>query len=118
MVCTRVLGLARNGLGVPEAVAKATSEYRQDENPASFFIAEQCIVGPGPRIKSSDLYRAYCAFTERSGDRSVNQKRFGQAMTELKFERDRNDGIWYLGIDLRKEPKAPPEGQQTSGVDT
>lgn len=91
----------KNGLGVPEVVTKATSEYRESENIVSSFISECCVTGGNYREKSTHLYHAYRTFMERSGEGSVSQKRFGEAMTELGYERLPNNGIWYLGIALR-----------------
>ena len=44
-----------NGLGLPEAVEKATSEYRADEDVLGAFIAERCDLGAKIWVEPADL---------------------------------------------------------------
>ena len=89
-----------DGLNPPEEVEAATTQYKQDEDTLGAFLAENCTTAAGDRVKASALFARYKAW---SGDDRITQRKFGRAMTERGFERITNDGIWYLGLDLRVE---------------
>ena len=89
-----------DGLNPPAEVEAATTQYKQDEDTLGAFLAENCTTAAGDRVKASALFARYKAW---SGDDRITQRKFGRAMTERGFERITNDGIWYLGLDLRVE---------------
>jgi putative DNA primase/helicase len=86
----------------------ATQAYRDEQDVLGEFLAEHCDRHPELRVRASVLYAAYKAWCERSGERWVSQRRFGEAMTEREFERRESHGFWYLGIALRQGPEDLP----------
>ncbi len=64
------------------------------------FIAECCDVNSAYRVKAGTLYASYKAWAEAGNEYAMNQRRFGSAMTERGFQRDKSGCWWYLGIDL------------------
>ena len=103
-----------DGLGTPDDIAAATSEYRSAQDVLGVFLADKCIVADGCQAKASDLYATYSAYMRSSNEHVINQRAFGQAMTERGFERFKNNGYWYRGVGLRdetdrSEPTEPTE---------
>jgi putative DNA primase/helicase len=88
----------RDGLGTPEEVAAATSDYQIEQDTLSRFLEESCIIDGGLRAKASDLLAAY---REWSGDKHVTQREFGAALTERGFSRFHSGGTWYRGLGLQ-----------------
>jgi len=95
------LAWQRDGLGDPPEVRAATADYRADMDVLGAFIGERCDLRPDATAKASELYEAYKKWAVESGERAISSRRFGRTMTERGFERYRNDGIRYLGIDVR-----------------
>ena len=93
---------ARGGLQTPKVVQDATLEYRAEEDVIGRFIEDECITGPGCRVRASQLYTSYRKGLEGSGTAAMTQTGFGRAITKRGITKDRSNGIWYCGIDLRK----------------
>jgi putative DNA primase/helicase len=90
------------GLGEPERVAVATSEYRNEQDVLGAFMADCCLVGHDYRTKASGLYKAYRQWCDNSGERHpITQRQFGAALTERGCERYTNNGTWYRGLALQ-----------------
>jgi putative DNA primase/helicase len=89
-----------HGLGDCDAVQSATRDYRTSEDILRAFLQEQCLEGPSLRIKAGDLYGRFRGWCLDAGESPKSQREFGEAMTELKFERITNNGTWYLGLQL------------------
>lgn len=101
--CVRgCLAWQEDGLNPPDKVSQATDAYRRDEDVLGSFLEEVCVTRAGMRVKASDVYNAYKAWSERSGENTLNHRRFGQAMTERGFERIKVSDIWYTGLGLRQ----------------
>jgi putative DNA primase/helicase len=99
-----------NGLKTPETVARATAEYRAEEDALGSFIADECITGPGLRVKASKLYHRYRSNMDRSGLVSSTMTAFGRSMTKKGYEKISSNGKWYLGIDLRSDDGDSSDG--------
>lgn len=92
------------GLNEPDTVKSATSDYRNQSDILGQFIDEHCVVGDACMVQAKRLFEAY-----RSAGGEANQTRFGLAMTERGFRRERpNHGqhrkkTVYRGIGLISE---------------
>lgn len=76
----------RDGLGEPEAVREANSEYRDQSDRLKEFIDERCDNGnPDARTKGTEVYRAYQSFCNQRGYHPLNNQRFAEAMKERGF---------------------------------
>jgi P4 family phage/plasmid primase-like protien len=103
----------RVGLNPPDAVRKATAEYRSDEDTIGQFLKECCHVVPGSdtvRVKAGVLFEAYTTWCDDTGNAPVRQRSFGLTMTERGFGRDKDGVTWYTGVRLtlpgdRTEPE-------------
>lgn len=94
------LAWQQHGLGEPDEVRQATSDYRGEQDVLATFLEERCEVSSYSKVRASELYAAYADWTEKAGEYVLPQRRFGQALTERGFEREKNNGIWYRGLGL------------------
>jgi putative DNA primase/helicase len=92
-----------SGLAEPETVAAATREYRDAQDVLAAFLEDCCIISPSCRVKAGQLYAAYKDWTDRTGEYTQTQRKFGDAMTEREFKREHSGGTWYIGIGLLNE---------------
>lgn len=65
----------------PEVVA-ASEAYRADSDVLGGFLADCCAIEPNASAKVGELFRAYLAWCEDNGERSVAQRAFSEALTE------------------------------------
>lgn len=86
------------GLEAPEEVLAATREYRNSQDVLGEFLLECCTVHPDLKIRAGALYARYREWSEKGGEHPINQRRFGEAMTERGFQREVSNGIWYRGL--------------------
>jgi P4 family phage/plasmid primase-like protien len=92
----------RGGLKPPEEVRQAVQEYRNEQDSIGVFLATQVEKARDDfRIKASTLHAAYCKW---SGESTLSQKAFGQAMVERGYAATRSNGMWYTGLRFAKEP--------------
>jgi putative DNA primase/helicase len=88
------------GLNPPEAITRATTAYKTEEDVIAQFLEEKCVILPGAKIKASAFYLAYKTWAREYGWRLMKGAAFGRRVNELFERRRRSDGFWYLGIGL------------------
>ncbi|MEW6658018.1 MAG: phage/plasmid primase, P4 family [Thermodesulfobacteriota bacterium] len=98
------------GLTPPPEVRMATNTYREEMDPLCGFIGECCVLTPGAEAMAKDLYKAYTAWAEESGEKQpMSQKEFGgrlkeRGLTNSQETRGQNKGkSKWSGIGLRNE---------------
>lgn len=91
----------REGLDVPETVKKATEEYREEMDILAQFC-ETCIeTDYGARTKASEIYDAYCHWTDENNEYKMSNTRFGKEFAKRFPEKIRlGDGLWYKNVKL------------------
>ena len=104
------LDWVQGGLQTPRIIQDATLEYRGEEDVLGNFIQDECITGSMCRVRASILYTRYRKGLEGSGTVPMTQTAFGRTMGKRGFEKDRSDGIWYCGIDLRTNKQDNEDG--------
>ena len=91
----------RDGLRVPEKVKAATSEYRTEMDSLADFMSEKCTTGAAFSAFAGNLYKAYTAWCNESGEQPMSQTAFGLALAERGFRKVKTDGRnKYMGIGL------------------
>lgn len=90
------------GLGMPDEVKAATEGYRAEMDVIAGFIDEKCHIHSSVAAQAGALYGAYCQWCKENGEEAQTQRRFGMALTERGFQRERGVGGRYLwrGIGL------------------
>ena len=98
---------ARNGyrLQIPDVVEEVTEAYRGQEDWLSNFLSECCTRDAEGRTGAAELYQAYRAWAERSGDYIRRLPDFNTAMEAAGFQKitPKNRKTW-VGLRL---PPAP-----------
>jgi len=96
------------GLKAPKTVTDATTQYREDEDVLGVFIAEHCIIHNSVKVKAGDIYTRYKGWSEASGLGTLSMVKFGKAIEERGYRKERSGGIWYHGIGLlQNDPRQP-----------
>jgi len=92
----------RRGLDAPAAVMGATADYRADSDTLGLFLGERCIMGADKSASAGELYEAYTEWATVNGLRALSNVRFGRALGERAFVKERSTGgrYEYLGIGL------------------
>jgi len=94
-----------HGLPMPDAVQRATDEYREDSDLFGRFIDEACDLDVDGECKAADLYATYKTWAEHQGfgDRErLTATMFGRKAAE-RFRRDKTRTGWvYLGVQSRR----------------
>jgi putative DNA primase/helicase len=91
------------GLEPPAEVKAATASYRSEQDVLGEFVRECCIEHRDAKARAANLYAAYRAWSERTGEKMASQTRFGLALKERGFESYTNNGVWYRGLAIREE---------------
>lgn len=106
----------REGLAIPEAVEKATAEYRKEMDTIGAFIEQFCFAdNPALQASAADLYASYCDYCADVGERPLSQRRLGTQLGERGFTRKHTEtGIKWYGIGLKSPPR--PKQSPDSGA--
>lgn len=72
-------------LGTPEAVRKATAEYREEEDKVLQWINDCCIQDEEAETDSGDLFASWSAWAIRNGFEPGNTTRFGRDLNTKGF---------------------------------
>jgi putative DNA primase/helicase len=118
----------KNGLGEPEEVKQATSDYRDEMDILGPFLQDCCLLNPMATTRAADLYKAYLAYCESMRDKPVSQTRFGRLIVDRPGIRKRRIGgsgaKGYDGIGVRdgvhteaESGKVPVQSRLDGGVD-
>ena len=93
----------KDGLETPEAVVTATTEYKDDMDVLSDFIAERLIKDPAAKLQSSLLYDDYKAYSEGIGEKKPwSMPVFVREMKERGFKKKKlPEGMFWIGIGLK-----------------
>ncbi|MDP8952545.1 MAG: phage/plasmid primase, P4 family, partial [Actinomycetota bacterium] len=99
------LAWQREGLGEPPEVRAATEGYRAEQDVLAAFFEECCVIREGTWAPFKDLYAAYAAWAEDSGEKPESKRKFGSRLKERGMEPDHGtDNIAIRhGIGLRRE---------------
>lgn len=125
------LDYLEHGLGVPDAVRAATSEYREESDPIGAFIRNGCDVtgSDDDRSGPEELFAGYCNFARREGLSEFRSPTFSRRFPDnqrkswrapdgsmRQFRKGKSNGnTVYYGITVKAEymPRhdGPPPGR-------
>lgn len=92
------------GLGIPDEVREATSDYREEMDLLGGFLSERCILNPNHEAAASELYAHYKAWCQENNEEPVTSNLFGRLLTERGLskhkETTRAKRVIYKGIGL------------------
>jgi putative DNA primase/helicase len=90
----------QEGLKSPEAVVKATEDYRQENDSLSAFFDEKCEIDLKAEILASDLYREYKSWCEQNGERPETQTWLGRRLSDRGFRKKKGRIVSWRGLRL------------------
>jgi putative DNA primase/helicase len=101
----------REGLGMPEAVQKATAEYRAEMDVLDQFLAERCELASTPSearglsVRVGRLYEAYERWCDAAGVRfPLTRPALSGRLRDRGFTIKKSNGEWVvMGLDLRED---------------
>lgn len=88
------------GLNPPDAVKAATTEYRNESDTIGAFLLECTVTDKRARVQAGALYKAYLAWADQAGERTISQTRFGRSIVERGFIRTDGRIRVYEGLGL------------------
>jgi len=102
--CVRgCLAWQRIGLQPPEAVQRATQEYRQDQDVLGDFFDECCEFKRTNQLTAKAFYARYVKWCDSAGERPKSQKWLWPRLQERGIGKDLlTDGYVYRGVGLNK----------------
>lgn len=114
------------GLVPPEAVRKATEEYRSESDPVGEFMGVATRrsrgstdePGSGPMVNASKLYAVYCKWSGANGLRPFSGTAFGRRLSDLGYHKEKWGGsIQYLDLEIVLEEFGGLEGSGSEAGD-
>lgn len=88
-------------LKYPEAVIRATAEYKSDSDLIGRWIEECCVVGEGFSAYARPLYQEFSKWASQSGEQGMTETAFGRRMADLGHRKGHTKrGAKYEGIGL------------------
>jgi len=89
----------QQGLKVPEAVRRATDEYRGQEDVLGQFLEETCVKGAALETPTGYLYFRFVEWCKAAGVRALAGPQFNAQMIGQGFEyKRRKTGRFWLGL--------------------
>ncbi|MFI7148415.1 phage/plasmid primase, P4 family [Nonomuraea sp. NPDC050022] len=97
-----------NGLDEPDAVTKATKEYRDDSDALARFLASRCTTAGFVSVNATQLYTAWTRWCTSEGIESGSQTAFSNALVQRGFDKVKSHGsMTFKGIGLLVESETP-----------
>jgi len=86
----------QEALEPPEAVRRATGDYRAEMDVIAKFIGECCVTGAEKRVSKGELDTEYVGWCAQRGEAPVGQKAFTTALQEQGFSdgRSNSERFW------------------------
>jgi putative DNA primase/helicase len=100
------------GLGEPDAVMRATADYRKSQEPLADFLAECCVLGAGYSVPAESLRAEYELWCRTEGVQGpVGGRRWGAALRAAGCTNRKAPGgaRWWDGIALKSGSREPGE---------
>ncbi|MEU9148690.1 phage/plasmid primase, P4 family [Streptomyces sp. NPDC048349] len=95
------LDYQEQGLNPPEAVKVRTQEYQAASDVLGRFLEERTIRNPHGVIKARDLFTAWTAWCQASGEQSGSEVSFSESMATRGYEKKTRNGTrHYIGVML------------------
>ncbi|MGE0434619.1 MAG: phage/plasmid primase, P4 family [Planctomycetota bacterium] len=85
-------------LAPPDAVLRATRQYREDEDTLADFIAAHVVPSVGGFVSSADLHRAHVAWAETEGCKPFGKNALTKRLKERGFETGHNSARTTRGV--------------------
>ena len=109
----------KEGLGNPQEVRQASTDWREDADVIGRFIEDRCIIKESATAPGGLLYSEYKLWCDSQGERPNSNKIFAEKLREKGYEKDqtRKGAIWK-GIGLLDTKSTYGDGTNQNGDGT
>ena len=76
---------------IPEAVKKATEQYRTENDWLNNYLSECCEKGKDYEVPTGELYKNFSDYCEQTGEEKKSQQAFGRALTNAGYQKIRKN---------------------------
>ena len=76
---------------IPEAVKKATEQYRAENDWLNNYLSECCEKGKDYEVPTGELYKNFSDYCEQTGEEKKSQQAFGRALTNAGYQKIRKN---------------------------
>ena len=107
------------GLGNPQEVKEASTNWREDADAVGRFIEDRCIIKESATAPGGLLYSEYKLWCDSQGERPNSNKMFAEKLQEKGYEKGRtNKGAIWKGIGLFNTKSTEGDGtnQKSDGT--
>jgi putative DNA primase/helicase len=92
------------GLATPQAITRATEDYRNEMDVLGNFIKECCVQNPGVSVRARELFKVYQTWCDENNEHACSERFFGLRLKELGIgQKRRADGRCWQGIMIREQ---------------
>lgn len=88
------------GLSPPPGVERLKGSLRAMADPVGQFLADKTSQGAGLRVRTSELHKAFVAWSEAEGEKPMGAKAFTANMLALDFEKFQSTNWYWRGLSL------------------
>ena len=92
----------QEGLEMPEKLKDASQSYRTEMDVVEQFIEEKCNRMKGARETGKKLYDEYKMWADENNEYKMDKNKFGKKMKEKFESKKMNNGVNYIGIELKE----------------
>jgi putative DNA primase/helicase len=110
--------LHNGGLRQPEAVKKATAEYRTRGSVLGPFIKEMFVTQEGERLQASLAHQTYLDWAVKNNALSMSQTKFGDLLKDAGIAKKKLGNYYYLNIRLRTEEERAADNEENEIIET
>lgn len=90
----------RKGLQIPQIVEQATQEYRAEADIVGTWIAEECVLAPTLKVRTTAVIQAYKEWCENNGCLPLGRTRFNEDLKRRGIIYKSAGQSYYYGISL------------------
>jgi putative DNA primase/helicase len=91
----------KEGIGDPEEVKSATTQYKVEMDHLNDFLCQRCVFDSNAKVGSSHLYGNYKQWCQDTGEQPEKQKAFSQRLAEKGFTSKHSmAGTVWVGLGL------------------
>jgi putative DNA primase/helicase len=92
------------GLATPQAITRATEDYRSEMDVLGNFLKECCVQNPNASVRARELFRAFQDWCGENNERACSERYLGLRLAELGLERTRTaEARYWKGIMLKPQ---------------
>ncbi len=89
------LAWQRDGLQTPDAILRATQDYRDEMDPVGDFLTEWCEVHPNLRTSVKDLYEGFKDWCAINNDPPLNKRQLSIELKQRGIEAAKSGSVRY-----------------------